>query len=151
MLKAIMVTIAVVVSAPSFAQQVRVITGDIEHVYGPGGEFLDDAKLRAKNRRAERQMQEQTARTDQNSRQARQSSRNIESWWSEDSHQQPPKSVWSDPNIQPLPESAWRDPHNHQQSPKSQWADPNNQQPPKSQWADPKVRQQSPQSWWNSR
>jgi hypothetical protein len=151
MLKAIMVSVAVVLPAPSFAQQVRVITGDIEHVYGPGGEFLDDAKLRAKNRGAERQMQEQRAKTDQNSRQGRQSSQNIESWWSEDIHQQPPKSAWNDPNNQQSPESAWSYPHNRRQSPKSQWADPNNQQPPKSQWADPKVRQLSPQSWWNPR
>jgi hypothetical protein len=131
MLKAIVVSIAVVVPAPSFAQQVRVITGDIEHVYGPGGEFLDDAKLRAKNR-VERQMQEQRAKADQNSRQTRQGSRNIESWWSEDTHQKPPRSAWSDPNNQQSPESACEHAHNRQQSPRSQWADPNNQQPSKS-------------------
>ena len=28
---------------PCFAQQVRVIAGDIEHLYGPGGELLDNA------------------------------------------------------------------------------------------------------------
>lgn len=41
-----------VVASPSIAQQVRVITGDIEHIYGPGGVVLDDAELRARNERA---------------------------------------------------------------------------------------------------
>jgi hypothetical protein len=35
--------------------QVRVITGDIEHIYGPGGEVWDDNALRARNERAERE------------------------------------------------------------------------------------------------
>jgi hypothetical protein len=45
---------AVLAMTPSatFAQ-VRVITGDIEHYYGPGGQLLDDAELRARNERAE--------------------------------------------------------------------------------------------------
>ena len=44
------------VSWAAFAQQgtVRVITGDIEHIYGPGGQLLDDDALRARNERAER-------------------------------------------------------------------------------------------------
>jgi hypothetical protein len=33
----------------------RVITGDIEHIYGPGGEVWDDDALRARNERAERE------------------------------------------------------------------------------------------------
>jgi hypothetical protein len=53
------VTAILVAAVPCFAQQVRLITGDIEHVYGPDGQFLDDAKLRAKNRRAERLIREQ--------------------------------------------------------------------------------------------
>ena len=39
--------------APAYSQ-IRVISGDIEHVYGPGGQLLDDAELRARNERAER-------------------------------------------------------------------------------------------------
>jgi hypothetical protein len=31
---------------------VRVFTGDIEHIYGPGGDVLDDAELRARNQLA---------------------------------------------------------------------------------------------------
>ena len=41
-------------AAPASAQSVRVITGDIEHIYGPGGQLLDDDALRARNERAER-------------------------------------------------------------------------------------------------
>ena len=44
-------------SSSSFAEQVRVISGDIEHIYGPGGEFLDDADLQARNQRASERMQ----------------------------------------------------------------------------------------------
>jgi hypothetical protein len=31
---------------------VRVIAGDIQHLYGPGGEVLDNAELQARNARA---------------------------------------------------------------------------------------------------
>ena len=46
---------AVLAITPSatFAQ-VRVITGDIEHIYGPGGQLLDDETLQLQNERAER-------------------------------------------------------------------------------------------------
>jgi hypothetical protein len=37
---------------PCFAQQVRVISGEIQHVYGPGAQLLDDAELQARNERA---------------------------------------------------------------------------------------------------
>src|SRR6516225_1969952 len=92
------ITIYLIAASPSVAQQVRVITGDIVHVYGPGGQVLDDAKLRAKNRRAERQMQEQGAKNDldqQGPIQTRRSSWNVQSWRSENSSQQPPQSWWS--------------------------------------------------------
>jgi hypothetical protein len=52
MLRAALIAISLAVAMPSFAQQVRVITGDIEHVYGRGGEVLDDAELQARNQRA---------------------------------------------------------------------------------------------------
>ncbi|WP_338827329.1 hypothetical protein [Bradyrhizobium sp. 27S5] len=54
---AIFIAICLAVTSPSPAQQVRVITGDIEHIYGPGGEVLDDADLRARNERAFERMQ----------------------------------------------------------------------------------------------
>jgi hypothetical protein len=38
MLKAIVIATAIGLAAPTYAQ-VRVITGDVEHVYGPGGEI----------------------------------------------------------------------------------------------------------------
>ena len=45
MLRAIVTATAIGLAAPSYAQ-VKVITGDVEHVYGPGGEILDDRSLR---------------------------------------------------------------------------------------------------------
>jgi len=40
--------------APAYAQSVRVINGDIEHIYGSGGQLLDDDALTARNERADR-------------------------------------------------------------------------------------------------
>jgi hypothetical protein len=51
-LRAIFLMACLVVASPSVAQQVRVFTGDIEHIYGPGAELLDDAELSARNARA---------------------------------------------------------------------------------------------------
>jgi hypothetical protein len=52
MLRAVLIMASLVVTTPCFAQEVRVITGDIEHVYGPGAELLDSADLQARNQRA---------------------------------------------------------------------------------------------------
>ena len=57
MLRAALVALSLAVAMPCFAQQVRVITGDVEHVYGPGGKLLDDADLQARNQRAWEHMQ----------------------------------------------------------------------------------------------
>jgi hypothetical protein len=43
-------------AAPAYAQ-VRVITGDTEHIYGDGGEVLDSDDLRARNERVEKARQ----------------------------------------------------------------------------------------------
>jgi hypothetical protein len=51
---AFLIVAAMGLAAPAYAQSVRVITGDIEHIYGPGGQLLDDDALRARNERAER-------------------------------------------------------------------------------------------------
>jgi hypothetical protein len=56
-LRAIFIAACLVIASPSVAQQVRVTTGDIEHVYGPGGVLLDDADLQARNQRALENMQ----------------------------------------------------------------------------------------------
>ncbi len=48
---------AMSLAAPAHAQSVRVISGDIEHIYGSGGQLLDDDALRARNERAERDIQ----------------------------------------------------------------------------------------------
>ena len=45
------------VATPCFAQQIRVLAGGMEHVYGRGGEMLDDADLQARNQRAWEQRQ----------------------------------------------------------------------------------------------
>jgi hypothetical protein len=47
-----LIAASLAVAMPCFAQQVRVIKGDIEHVYGPSGELLDDGDLQARNQRA---------------------------------------------------------------------------------------------------
>ena len=53
--RALLISAAVLTMTPSatFAQ-VRIITPDSEHIYGQGGQLLDDAELRARNERAER-------------------------------------------------------------------------------------------------
>ena len=53
--RALLISAAVLAMTPSatFAQ-VRIITPDSEHIYGQGGQLLDDAELRARNERAER-------------------------------------------------------------------------------------------------
>jgi hypothetical protein len=52
MLRTILVAMAIAVGAPAYAQ-VRVITGDIEHIFGPGGQLLDDEALQRQNERRE--------------------------------------------------------------------------------------------------
>jgi hypothetical protein len=49
-LRAIFLTACLVAASPSVAR-LRVIAG-IQHLYGPGGEVLDDAELQARNERA---------------------------------------------------------------------------------------------------
>ncbi len=56
MLRAVLTATSLAVAMPCFAD-VRVITGDIEHVYGAGGQLLDDADLQARNQRAWEHMQ----------------------------------------------------------------------------------------------
>jgi hypothetical protein len=50
---ALLIVAAMGWAAPAYAQSVRVITGGIEHVYGPGARILDDDALKARNERAE--------------------------------------------------------------------------------------------------
>ena len=57
MLRCVLIATSLALSSSSLAQQVRVISGDIEHVYGRGGEVLDDADLQARNQRARERMQ----------------------------------------------------------------------------------------------
>jgi hypothetical protein len=52
MFRTTLVALAIAVAAPVHAQ-VRVITGDIEHIYGPGGQLLDDEALQRQNERRE--------------------------------------------------------------------------------------------------
>ena len=57
MLRAALIATSLAVAMPCFAQEVRVINGDFEHVYGAGGELLDNADLQARNQRAWEHMQ----------------------------------------------------------------------------------------------
>ena len=52
MMRAVLITTSLAVAMPCFAQEVRVISGNIEHVYGPGAQLRDDADLQARNQRA---------------------------------------------------------------------------------------------------
>ena len=56
-MRGVLIAASLVLASPTFAQQVRVINGDIEHVYGYGGELLDDADLQARNQRPWEHMQ----------------------------------------------------------------------------------------------
>ena len=57
MMRAVLIATSLAMAMPCFAQQVRVINGDFEHVYGPGAQRLDDADLQARNQRAWEHMQ----------------------------------------------------------------------------------------------
>ena len=54
--RAVFISACFIAIAPAHAQ-VRVITGGIEHVYGTGAQILDDDALKARNERAERELQ----------------------------------------------------------------------------------------------
>src|SRR3954453_11768493 len=106
MLKRIAIVASILSVSPSSAQEVRVITGGTEHVYGRGGQVLDSPELRAKNERAERRMRNEQ-RSDQESTTIVQPGRRQppKSWWNE-VPQQPPKSWWANPSHQ-TPQSSW--------------------------------------------
>ena len=57
MMRAVLIATSLAVAMPCLAQEVRVISGNIEHVYGPGGELLDNGDLQARNQRARENMQ----------------------------------------------------------------------------------------------
>jgi hypothetical protein len=103
MLRAIVIASAIGLAAPSYAQ-VKVITGDVEHVYGPGGEILDSPELRAKNQREMRGEERPATLPEQQSLSVQQSgpSRAPNSWW----RYQPPTSWWNNNGYTP-PKSAW--------------------------------------------
>jgi hypothetical protein len=108
---AFLLVAAMGLAAPSYAQ-VRVITGDVEHVYGSRGEILDTPELSAKNQRAKSQMrsEERVAGPVEQQRLSVQQSgphRAPDSWWSDEAaRRQPPKSWWNNNGYQP-PKSAW--------------------------------------------
>ena len=57
MMRAVLIATSLAAAMPCFAQEVRVISGNIEHVYGPGAQLRDDADLQARNQRAFENMQ----------------------------------------------------------------------------------------------
>jgi hypothetical protein len=66
---------------------VRVISGAIEHVYGPGGQLLDDGDLQARNQRASElqaerlSVERQKAQSDIESPQASGGNTPAVGWW----------------------------------------------------------------------
>jgi hypothetical protein len=111
MLKVTAILAALVAAAPSYAQEVRVFNGDLEHVYGPGGQLRDSPQLRARNQQAERRMREEQRNGKPDFDQQRTTtietsrSQTPRSWWSQVSQQQP-KSWWNEVPQQP-PKSSW--------------------------------------------
>ena len=110
MIKLPIILATLVAAVPCCAQNVRVLSGDQEHVYGPGGQLVDSPELRAKNERAQmRREKEATGPAEQKNLSIRQSrpSQVPNSWWSNDAaRRQPPKSWWNNNGYQP-PKSAW--------------------------------------------
>ncbi|WP_426442402.1 hypothetical protein [Bradyrhizobium genosp. P] len=106
---AFLIVAAMGLATPSFAQ-VKVITGDIEHVYGPKGEILDSPELIAKNQRARRMRSQGAAAGTVEQRLSIQQSRPSQvpnSWWNNDATRRAaPTSVWNNGGYQP-PQSAW--------------------------------------------
>jgi hypothetical protein len=111
MMKVIAILAAIVAATSSYAQEVRVFSGGIEHVYGPGGQLRDSPELRAKNQRVERQMREEQwyGNFDQQRTITVETSRwqTPRSWWNQ-VPQQPPTSWWNQVPQQP-PKSWWSD------------------------------------------
>jgi hypothetical protein len=124
MLKAIAILASIIAATPSWAQEVRVISGGIEHIYGPGGQVLDSPELRAMNERAERRMAQRAMG---------------------------PARFISAKHYRPVQTSCWQTPQSwwnevRHQTPLSWWNEVPHQTP-RSWWHE--VRHQTPRSWWN--
>jgi len=106
MLRAMIAATAIGLATSSFAQ-VRVITGDTERTYGPGGEILHSRQLKPKNQRSDSQLPGAAAEQPLSIQQS--GPRRVpNSWWSDDAYRrQPPKSWWNNNGYQP-PKSAWQ-------------------------------------------
>ena len=55
--RAVLIAACFGAAAPASYAQVRVLTGDTEHIYGDGGKVLDSDDLRARNERVEKAQQ----------------------------------------------------------------------------------------------
>jgi hypothetical protein len=111
MIKLPIILATVIAAVPCYAQDVRVFSGDQEHVYGPGGQLVDGPEPRAKNERARQLLSEKgfIRPASQQSLSIQQSgpSQVPNSWWSNDAARlQPPKSWWNNNGYEP-PKSAW--------------------------------------------
>src|ERR1700746_352373 len=111
MIKLPIILASVIAAVPCYAQDVRVFSGDQEHVYGPGGQLVDGPEPRAKNERARQVLREKgfISPASQQSLSIQQSgpSQVPNSWWSNDAARlQPPKSWWNNNGYEP-PKSAW--------------------------------------------
>jgi hypothetical protein len=110
MIKLPIILATVIAAVHCYAQDVRVFSGDQEHVYGPGGQLVDGPQLRAKNERAHEMLSEKgfirPAEQQSLSIQQRGPSQVPNSWWSDAARLQPPKSWWNNNGYEP-PKSAW--------------------------------------------
>ena len=55
--RAVLIAACFGAAAPASYAQVRVLTGDTEHIYGDGGKVLDSDDLRSRNERVEKARQ----------------------------------------------------------------------------------------------
>jgi hypothetical protein len=106
MIKMPIILATVVATVPCFAQNVRVFSGGEEHVYGPGGQLVQQSGTSGKERAGSPDAQftrpaEQQRLSIQQSGPSRapidswSNYRAPNSWWNSNGYQ-PPKSAWSD-------------------------------------------------------
>jgi hypothetical protein len=105
MIKLPIILAAVIAAVPCYAQDVRVFSGDQEHVYGPGGRLVRQSGTSGKERvgppdaQFTRPAEQQTLSIQQSgpNRAPNGSWSNYRapsSWWNSNGYQ-PPKSAWS--------------------------------------------------------
>jgi hypothetical protein len=100
MIKLPIILATVIAAMPCYAQDVRVFSGDQEHVYGPGGQLVRRSGASGKERAGSPDGQftrpaEQQGLPIQPPNSSWSNYRAPNSWWNSNGYQ-PPKSAWSE-------------------------------------------------------